>query len=223
MTTLFRLLFSSYTTMKVVLVIALALTIAACDKNEEKYELVKIDKTLYPFLFDKGTQWVYQKGMRDSIDSLTVIMDTIKVEAITKDTISPLGLFRSYEIYDIKYFSSLKDSTFNEQLIGYVITKGQVDGGFVLLSSKKKGDKSLNAEIVNVSDEMTVEDVTYKKVVKMKVSKDQFIKDSYYLYYVDQVGMIKKEKLGLNAAMKEDSIMESWTLIKSDIQLFKAE
>lgn len=241
MTTLFRILSSGTTFMKVALIIALAFTMAACEENENN-ELIKIDSTLKPFLFDKGSYWVYtmvpikadtlviQKDSlstpKDSIifvnDTTNVQRDTIRVESIAKDTIYPSGMTRTYEIYDIKYFSSLNDSTFNEQLIGYVITKGQVNGGFVLLSSKRNGDKSLNAEIVNVSEEMKVENVTYKQVVKMKVTKDKFINDSYFLYYVDRIGIIRKEKLGLNV-LKKDSVIETWNLKHADVRLLKGE
>lgn len=223
MTSLFRLPISGYTTIQVAFIVALAFTTVGCQQNEETHELVKIDNALHPFLFDKGSQWIYQKGMKDSIDSLTVILDTVRVEAISKDTIYPAGMPRSYEIYELNYVSTLNDSAYNEQMIGYVITRGQMDGGFVLLSSKKQGDKSLNAEIISFSEEMKMENVTYKKVTKMKVLKDKFIKDSYYLYYADQTGIIKKEKLGFNAAMKEDSVMETWTLKNADIKLLKAE
>ncbi|HET6557934.1 MAG TPA: hypothetical protein VFG54_11510 [Prolixibacteraceae bacterium] len=243
MKTLFRLFTADNIYMKAIIVIVIALTMAGCEKDEEKYELVKIDPSLKPFLFDKGSYWIYtmypikadtiviQKDSlsapKDSIifvnDSINVLRDSVSVESIAKDTIYPTGMPRYYEIYDIKYFSSLNDSIYNEQLIGYVITKGQVNGGFVLLSSKKKADKSLNAEIVNVSDEMTLNKVTYNQVVKMKVSKDKYIKDSYYLYYVDKIGVVRKEKLGMNAAGKEDSVVERWDLKKSSIQLLKVE
>ena len=242
MTTLFRSLISGNFYMKAILVIAIAYTMIACEKEEQKYELVKIDDSLKPFLFDQGSYWVYtmypikadtivvQKDSisapKDSVifvrDTVNVLNDSVFVESIAKDTINPVGMPRSYEIYDIKYHSSLKDSTYNEQLIGYVITKGQVNGGFVLLSSKKNGDKSLNAEIVNVSEEMKVENVTYKQVVKMKVVKDQFINDSYFLYYVDKIGVIRKEKLGLNV-LKKDSVIETWNLKHAHVQLLKGE
>lgn len=242
MTTLFKILSSGNTYINVVLAIALAFAMAGCEKDDEKNELVKIDPALKSFLFDKGSYWVYtmypikadtiviQKDSisapKDSIvfvnDTVNVLRDSVSVESITKDTIHPLGISRSYEIYDIKYFSRLNDSTYNEQLIGYVITKGQLDGGFVLLSSKKTQDKSLNAEIVNVMEEMKVENVTYKQVVKMKVLKDKFISDSYFLYYADRIGVIRKEKLGLNI-LKKDSVIETWNLKRANVHLIKAE
>lgn len=243
MTTLFRLLTSGNFYMKAaILVIALASIMTACEKDEQKYELVKIDDSLKPFLFDQGSYWVYTmypikadtivvkkdslSAPKDSViyvrDTVNVQNDSVFVESIAKDTINPVGMPRSYEIYDIKYHSSLKDSSYHEQLIGYVITKGLVDGGFVLLTSKKKNDRSMNAEIVNYSEEMKVENVTYKQVVKMKVSKDKFINDNYFLYYADQKGMIKKEKLGLDI-QKKDSVIETWTLKKSNVKLLKAK
>jgi hypothetical protein len=202
---------------KAVIVIALAILMTGCNKDEEKSELVKIDRTLYPFLFDQGTHWIYEKVNSDPTDTVTVIRDSINVESITRDTLYPAGEARSYEYYTIKYFSSLTDSVPDEQLIGYVISRGLNSGGFLLLSSKKKGDKSMNAEIVNVSEEMKVENVVYKQVVKMKVLKDQYINDNYFFYYVDRVGIIKKEKV------VNDTIRETWNLKRYTTRMFKVQ
>jgi hypothetical protein len=89
-----------------------------------------------------------------------------------------------------------------------VISQGLYSGGFVLLSSKKIGDISQNAEILDVLDSLTIENRTYKTVVKMKVSQDEYIAQNYQLYYVDSIGVIKKE------IMDNGTVRETWNLLR---------
>lgn len=217
MTTLFKLHSTGSTYLKRIVVIALAFTLTGCNKIEEVAELVEIDRTLHPYLFDKGTHWIYEKVNTNPTNTTPPIQDSVSVESITKDTLFPEGDARSYEYYTIKYFSSLHDSVPDEQLMGYVISRGLNKGGFVLLSSKKPTDKSKNAELIGVSEEMKVGNATFKQVVKMKVLKDQFISDDYFLYYADRVGVIRKEKL------LKDSITETWNLKRYTTRMLKVQ
>jgi len=239
MKTLYKLYKPREVNLIVILILALAMAMIGCKEEEEKKPtiLVKIDKSLYPFLFDKGSLWIYTKVnfindtipvkhpetsvKKDSIisvrDTVNIILDTVNVESIEKDTLYVPDNVRYYEYYNIRYHNSFEDTIYNEQLLGYVISRGLNNGGFVLLSSKKQDDKSMNATIVSVTDEMKVENVTYKQVVKMKVDKDQFIKDNYFLYYVDKVGVIRKEKV------VNDTIRETWNLKNHTIQLLKVQ
>ena len=231
------------------LVVMLALTLAfsGCVKDpEDSTILVKPDHSLNPFMFDKGSYWIYTMvplkadtiktvpkdsltAPKDSIvyvrDSTNIIRDSVNVESIEKDTLYITENVRYYEYYRIKYHSSVRikhpDSvnnlTYDDYLYGYVISRGLNNGGFLLLSSKKKGDKSKNAEITDVMEEMKMEDRTYKQVVKMKVLKDDYISDNYFLYYADQVGIIRKEKI------VNDTIRETWNLIHYKVNLLKPE
>lgn len=223
------------------LIMALILTmfLSGCVKDQEDSTiLVKPDNSLHPFLFNKGSYWIYTMvplradtlktvpkdsltAPKDSIvyvrDSTNIMRDSVNVESIEKDTLYITGNIRYYEYYRIKYHSSLNDLTYEDYLYGYVISRGLNNGGFLLLSSKKTGDKSMNATIVEVKEEMKMEDKTYKQVVKMKVLKDEYISDNYFLYYADQVGIIRKEKV------VKDTVRETWNLIHYKVSLLKPE
>lgn len=227
--------------------LALALAISGCVKDpQDSTILVKPDKSLLPFLFDKGSYWMYSmvplkadtlktvpkdslSTPKDSIvyvrDSTNIIMDSVYVESIEKDTLYVTGNVRYYEYYRIKYHSSVRikhpasvtDVTYEDYLYGYVISRGLNKGGFLLLSSKKTGDKSMNAEISAVMEEMKMGNKTFKQVVKMKVLKDEYISDNYFLYFVDHVGIIRKEKV------VKDTIRETWNLDHYKVSLLKPE
>lgn len=232
-----------------IVMLVFVLAMAGCVKDQENSTILeKPDNSLHPFLFNKGSYWIYTMvplkadtiktvpkdsltAPKDSIiyvrDSINIVSDSTDVESIEKDTLYITGNVRYYEYYRIKYHSlvkdtikdhsSAKDTLYEEQLMGYVISRGLNNGGFMLLSSKKKGEKNMNAEIIDVMEEMKLGNRTYKQVVKMKVSKDQYISDSYFLYYVDNVGIIRKEKL------VNDTIRETWNLNRYKVSLLKLE
>lgn len=225
--------------MLLVVVLALAIAIPGCVKDQEDSTiLVKPEKSLYPFLFDKGSYWIYTKVQlkadtlktvpkdslsqpKDSIvyvrDTINIPRDSVNVISIEKDTLYLSGNVRYYEYYRIKYHSSFNNQTYEDYLYGYVISRGLNNGGFLLLTSKKSGDKSMNATVVGVMDEMKMEEKTYKQVVKMKVVKDAYISDDYFLYYADHVGIIRKEKT------VKDTVRETWNLVNYKVSLLKPE
>ena len=234
MKTLCSIFKSSLKCLLIIIVIGMATT--GCMKEDaDSTILVKIDKSLYPYLFDKGSYWNYnmypliadtlQTVIKDSLglskDSIVFVNDTIPVtdsvtvESIEKDTLYITGNVRYYEYYRINYHSTYENVSYTDNLMGYIISRGTYNGGYLFLSSKKKGDKSQNAEIIAILDELKVENRTYRQVIKMKVLKDQYINDNYYLYFVNNVGIIKKEK-EVNKA-----IVETWNLRNYKVNLLK--
>lgn len=199
------------------IIIIIFITIISCKKEKEiktSENHGKISQTLYPFLFDNGSYWVY-------IDTSTNSIDSVVLSAITKSTfnIPPStpgqGSQGDEEYFNIKYYSFLSSGYYEEQLLGYVISRGLYNGGYTLLSSKRIGDKSNNAEIINVFDSLKIAGNTYKKVVKMKITKDYYIDSNYNFYYVDSVGVIRKEKTN------NDSVIQVWNLLRFKINMFK--
>ena len=186
-----------------------AIMLDGCHKEskDKDYFQRKISESLLPFLFDTGSYWIYNK-------SNTSITDSTVVKSITKNTfiVGPMGPGQGdqgdEEYYNILYMSFPANNVYDEQLLGYVISRGLYSGGFVLLSDKKIGDKSLNAEILDVLDSLTIENKTYKTVVKMKVNQDEYIDQNYQLYYVDSIGVIKKE------IMNNGTVTETWNLLR---------
>jgi hypothetical protein len=104
---------------------------------------------------------------------------------------------------------------YDEYLIGYVISRWLTNGGFTLLSSKIKGDSSSNAEIANVFDSLKINGISYKKVVKMKIYKDNYIDNNYFLYYVDSIGIVKKQ------TRVNDSAIDTWNLVRYKTKMLK--
>ena len=87
------------------------------------------------------------------------------------------------------------------------ISRGLINGGFTLLSSKMKGDKRLNAEITEILNSLKVEETTYYNVVKMKISKDNYIKNDCVFYYVDSIGIVKKEFMSNNKVTNTSNLL----------------
>jgi hypothetical protein len=203
--------------LKVFIIFILSISFLGCRKEEEKkiINTYRISKSLHPFIFDKGSYWIYKK-------TNSGILDYLEVETITRDSFAELptspeqGIQGYDEFYNIKYSSSLTGS-YDEQLFGYIISRGLYHGGFVFLSSKKIGDKFRNAELIDVLDTMTIENRTYKRVVKMKIQEDQYLTGNYNLYYADSVGLLRKEKT------VNETIIESWNLIEFKTDLFRVK
>lgn len=190
--------------MRLTLIILLFIVLfTGCKKDKEiaqtNYDHHKISQTLYPFLFHLGSYWVFK-------DTITSTIDSTIVTSITKNTFYFKG--GDAEYFHINYKSYPTNSTYQEELIGYVISRGNSSSGYTLLSSKQKGDKSQNAEITDVLDSLIVEGKTYHTVVKMKIKKDYNIPNNYNFYYVDSVGIIKKE------TTVNDLVIDTWNLLR---------
>jgi hypothetical protein len=203
--------------LKVFIILILSISFLGCRKEVGKkiINTNRISKSLYPFVFDKGSYWIYK-------ETNSGILDNLVVQTITRDSFAVLptspgqGIQWYEEFYNIKYSSSLTGS-YDEQLLGYIISRGLYQGGYVFLSSKKIGDKSMNAELIDILDTLTIENKTYKGVVKMKILEDQYLTGNYNLYYVDSVGVIRKERT------ENEKITESWNLIEFKTDLFEVK
>ena len=201
--------------MKKVVLILITISLFSCSKDANfdttSHLVSSISSSLYPFLFKKGSYWVYENQNTGQLDSVVV-------NSVTKDTVSlsPLGPGQGArgeeEYYNINYWSSVNGS-YDEQLVGYVISKGLVSGGYLYLSSHKIGDESLNAKLTAIYDTLTIEDNLYRNVVKMEDSKDLYLSTDMNLYYVDSVGLVKKE------IISNDTIVETWNLIRYSVSL----
>jgi hypothetical protein len=201
--------------LKVHIFLFLAISFLGCTKEEGKKIIptYSISKSLYPYLFSQGSFWVYMKTNSNDLDYISVI--SISRDYFYVPPSTPGQGIRAYEeFYTIRYSSSLT-GFYDEQLFGYVISRGLYNGGFVFLSGKTIGDKRMNAELTDVIDTLTVEHKMYKQVTKMKIKSDQYIVGNFNLYYADSVGIVRKEKT------ENDSITETWNLIEFNTALVK--
>ena len=172
-----------------------------------------IDKNLHSMLFDKNSYWIYK-----NIDSKAI--DSVSVAEIVIDTIGPFnigkGYTSTYQVYNVKYLSSFY-GPYSEQYVGYVISRGSKDGSYVYLSSFQKGDSSLNAKIIAIHDSLSVNEISYRYVVEMEIKKDKYIENPMNLYYVNSIGLIKKE-------IKEDNVIKiTWELLRYNVENLKVK
>ena len=112
------------------------------DNNNSSYHYSKVNKSLYPMLFDKGSYWVFEEQNDNTLDSIEIIdlaIDTI--------LIGPSGPGQGYtgeaQYYNLTYFSTIYGE-YQEQLVGIVISRGCINGGYLYVSSFKIGDESNN-------------------------------------------------------------------------------
>jgi len=188
----------------------------SCNKDETTnhyYQYINIDSALYPLLFDTGSYWVYENEINKIIDSISLIN-------INKYYLPPVKIGQEsslyFEEYNLKYSSSIS-GIYDEQLVGYIISKGSTNGGYIYLGSHQVGDSSQNANIDTIYDTLIIAGNTYFNVVKMQCRKDQYLSDDLNLYYADSIGLIKK------VIIEGEMITDNWNLLRYKTNLLKVE
>lgn len=203
------------------ILIALSIVLSSC-KEEEEYggidNVSRISENLYPLLFDTVSNWKYKNTENGIVDSLVLIAN--KIDTTAKRNIGK-GYTNSDQVYLLTYSSEIFGE-YTEQYIGYVIKSGfdlsrYNYHNYVYLSSFKVGDARSNATIAAIYDSLIVLNKTYYNVVKMDISKDTFIHKDMNLYYVDSIGVIKKE------IKEENNIIETWELMEYQVTLYEIE
>jgi len=167
----------------------------------------KINSSLYPYLFNTGSYWIYKDSASLNFDSIALTNFLRTAYPIPRQT-------GDVEYFDVTYFSSNISSSYHEQLFGNVISRSLYLGGFVFISNKRINDYVYNALIADVIDSINVENVVYRNVTKMKVSQDPYINGNFYFYYADSVGIIKKDSL------VNDIVVQTWNLIRKNTSLY---
>lgn len=163
----------------------------------------EIHENLFSFLFEPGSYWIYSRNEHNMIDSI-YLTDQI-VYNLSSVSVGQGNSIVNQE-YKISYTSSLA-GTYSEYLVGYIISRGSVSGGYIYLSSYQIGDVGANARIENIFDSLAIKETTFYNVVMMKITKDNYIETDMHLYYADSIGVIKKEILD------GEQIIETWDLM----------
>ena len=198
------------------ILIFLCLSLVACEKEAISpgggggHDHFLVDESLYPLLFDKGSYWIYENKENN-------VVDTVEIGRIEMDTIGPFntghGYSNSYQSFDLVCYSKLMGVFF----ITYfwdVISISSHEGPYLYLSGDEIGRSWRNARIAAIHDSLIINGLVYNKVVEMDIMRDYQIENDMNLYYVDSIGLIKKE-------IKEDStIIETWELIEHSVKYF---
>jgi len=188
-----------------------SILIFSCEPEGDTIPTTGIDKGLYPFLFDTGSYWVYKDSVTGSLDS--TIVTSIDRKTILTPTV-PGGKPKTNsktELFEIRYVSYPTNTKSFNMLIGRVISEYDWWTGYRYLSGKQIGDESDYAKINNVIDVLNVEGNEYKDVVKMRI-RHQY--DSSYLYYVDGVGLIKKQKIIRDTITETSNLLRYNTILR---------
>jgi hypothetical protein len=187
----------------------------SCEDEEttsKKPDFYKVDSSLNSMFFDEDSYWVYENSDKSKTDSV-VIKDIIKDTLELGPSMPGQGITGYAEYYSVEYLSS-QFGKYYEQLVGYIISQGCIYGGYLYLSSHHVGDSSWNAEITEIYDTLLVGENTFFDVVKMEILKDAYINSDINLYYVDSIGIVKKE-------IKEGNLIkDTWNLARYNVNLY---
>jgi hypothetical protein len=189
----------------------------SCEKEKEEptriYSNYKISSSLYPYLFNENSYWIYKDTTTGNLDS--VVLKQIGRSSYSIPPTSPgQGSQGSLEYFNFTYTSSYNGNTYDEQLFSSVISRSFIDGGFLFLSDRVIGDSLMNIKILDVIDSLSIENNTYFNVTKMRIKNDYYINGNYNYFYADSIGVIRKETL------VNDSIVETWNLLRKNTSLF---
>ena len=201
-----------------IFLITVSLLILSCKKKDEPCSpynhIAYVSETLYPFLFDSISQWSYKEINSNKIDN--VVVTKFEYSSDIWYAIGPGGncpdgtLIYFYKIY----FSS---DEFGESMwyVGFSeisLFLGYAD--VLYFTNFINGYQYHNATMEGTLDTLTVNGKLYKDVVKMKIEKDWSIEDDMILYWVDSIGIVRKE-IKMN-----NTIVETWDLQSYDVNLY---
>ncbi len=200
------------------ILLVLSVFVVSCEKQDElenELHFYKISESLHPFLFTEGSSWIYSNLSNAAADTV-VIIDFESDELSLGPTGPGQGPRGSSEFFNISYQSSFSDD-FEEQLIGSIISRGLISGGYTYLSGFDIGEENGNAVLVDIIDTLTVGNLIFNDVVKMDLSADNHLHQDLNLYYVDSIGVVKKE------VKQNNSIIETWNLVEYDVSIHQIE
>jgi len=196
--------------MRVLTVILLALTLFFSCKKDKKTTTEhhgKININLHPFLFNDNSYWIYKDSISGTIDS-TIVTSIHRGSFSIAPNSSGQGPQGDEECFKISYKSFPNNNNFSEELFASSISRGNISGGVTYIATKSIGTRIQNASIEYIYDSLIVEGHTYFNVVKMRVQADAYISSNYNLYYVDSIGIIKKDlRIG-------EIVSNTWNLLR---------
>jgi len=201
-------------------IIAILFTLTACKDEPLEPKLSPLADEIKSYMFNVNSFWVYENPItlqRDSIYIISVLHDTI-MKTFPHST---GGIYN--EIYQINMKSTFYNDEYNDYLV-YSYIKRNGGGEFGELGQpiywiySAIGDEFNGATIVDMISNLEIEGNTFNNIKKMKITKAEQYQQEFdfdtYLYFVDGVGIVKKEY-----AITPDS-MEVWNLVKWNVKLY---
>lgn len=180
-----------------------------------------IQESIKPFEVKTNSYWVYKNdstGVQDSVSVLStetgMIWTTPQVHGQGGGTLS--------EYYKINLKSYLNNTFYNNFILNDFMkrngggTWGQ-DGQPIYIANSAVGTTFNGMEISSKLNTLNINGITFNNITKVKITAANQIQPEFsndtYLYYVDTVGLIKKEiVLGLNNI--ESWSIKHWKIVK---------
>ena len=192
---------------------------AATDTPETVYHY--IEQSIKPFEVKTNSYWVYKNdstGVQDRVSVLST--ETAMIWTIPQ--VHGQGGGTQSEYYKINLKSFLNNTYYNNFILTNFMkingggTYGQ-EGQPIYMANSAIGTSFNGMEIINKLNSLNINGVTFNNITKIKITssnqyQQEFINDTY-LYFIDTVGLIKKETvLGLNNI--ESWSIKRWKIIK---------
>lgn len=191
-------------------ILLVTILFAGCKKDEEATTVPhhgKISSSLYPFLFNTGSYWVYKDTITNSLDS-TILTNITRGTFSLSPTMPGQGSQGDEEYFNLNYLSYPTNNIYSEEIFGSIISRGHTSGGITYISTKTIGDSIYNAKIENIIDTLNIEGQSYYNVIKMRIQADSYISSNYNFYYVESIGIIKKETI------TGETVTNTWNLLR---------
>lgn len=171
----------------------------------------KINSNLYPYLFNTASYWIYKNTINNNLDSTVV-------KTISKNTyyLAPSGHGSNpgdEEYFKIDYLSFPSQTVYSDHIIKTMISRALNSNAVTYISTNTVGNTIDNAKIEAILDTLSVEGKKYHHVTKMRIQATSYITQNYNFYYVDSIGIIKKE------TRNGDTIIDTWNLIRYQANL----
>ena len=207
------------------LLLVICLAFSACKQDKQPIDEPQkptvnnscyIQKSLIPYDVKTNSYWVYTNDLDPGIDSVSVQGSETGMMTLIPSTSKSTGY--SGEYYKINLKSSYYIKTYNNFLkCNEIVINGSAEWGTwgkegqpIYNVNSAVGTSSDGMEIISKLNTLNINGITFNNITKIKITAaNQRLKvfdNDTYLYYVDTVGLIKKEiVLGLN-------LIQTWSI-----------
>ncbi len=212
----------------ILLIFLFCLTFYACHKDKQptadttpETKYFYIQQSIKPFEVKANSYWVYKNDSTGVFDSISVLSTETGMVWTTPQVHGQVGGVQS-EYYKINLKSFSYNTNYNYYILNNFIkmngggTWGQ-DGQPIYMANSIVGTTFSGMEIISNLNSININGVTFNNVTKIKITTANQIQPEFsndtYLYFVDTVGLIKKDiVLGINNI--ESWSIKNWKTIK---------
>ena len=212
----------------IILLLLLCLTFLACHKDKQpapdntpKTQYNYIQLSIKPFEVKTNSYWVYKNDSTGVQDSVSVLSTETGMVWTTPQVHGQGGGTQS-EYYKINLKSFSNNTYYNHYILNNFMkmngggTWGQ-DGQPIYMANSNVGTAFNGMEIVSNLNSLTINGITFNNVTKIKITTANQIQPEFsndtYLYFVDTVGLIKKD-IVLDINNIESWSIKNWKTIK---------